>query len=86
MVTTPFMKKGVILLLVVLYVALCGWLSISPSSGPLKVITTLTHEDPQTLTANESVPDLTGRLTGLTEGHIQGSGFFPHPKRIYIIS
>ena len=36
--------------------------------------------------ANASVPNLTGRWSGLTDGYVQGSGFFRHDAGIYTIT
>ena len=38
------------------------------------------------LTANASVPNITGRWSGLTDGYVQGSGFFRHDAGIYTIT
>ncbi len=35
---------------------------------------------------NESVPNLIGRWTGLTTGHIQGSGFYSHHNAVFNIT
>jgi len=35
---------------------------------------------------NESIPNLTGRWTGLTTGHIQGSGFYSHHNAVFNIT
>ena len=77
------MKISVILFLLILCVAACGCVVPTPAAIPPAVSPTVT---PSTGTSNVSIPDITGRWSGQTIGHVQGSGFFSHDAGIYTIT
>ncbi|MEI7434825.1 MAG: hypothetical protein WCJ93_11295 [Methanomicrobiales archaeon] len=76
------MKIAVIILFIIIGVLVSGCMSTSPPAAP----SVAPQDRLSGGTSNASIPNLTGRWTGLTTGHVQGSGFFSHHNGTYIIT
>lgn len=83
------MKIQSVIFLIVLSVSVCGCLSTTPPAPPTALPggpSNVQSGNFQPGISNESFPNLIGRWTGLTAGHVQGSGFYSHYHAIYNIT
>lgn len=76
------MKIAVIFLFIIIGVLACGCMATAPPAALPEAPRDSVSEGP----SNTSIPNLTGRWTGLTAGHVQSSGFFSHYNGTYTIT